>query len=133
MTCQIVEEEILDGALSAAAAAHLATCTGCRQFREAQLRLDGALATHFQPPELSPAFRSRLNQRVNAEKRKAWRDLIPDMLHWSGGIVTTALLAWMLPAEAGAVLAWGAGATMATWGLHAALRFVFEVLEDETR
>jgi hypothetical protein len=47
--------------------AHVAACPGCRQFSQAQGRLDAALAKSIRRPRLSSGFSSRILHQVDQE------------------------------------------------------------------
>jgi anti-sigma factor RsiW len=71
MLCQEIENSILDyleNQLSAArraeVEAHLAGCTGCREFARQLQRLDAALSARVRIPALSANFDRRLRERI---------------------------------------------------------------------
>ncbi|GEM_PF-1451137 len=75
MACTEYENRILEWQESALPAAerraveeHLAACAGCRQFAEELKHLDAALARTLQAPRLPAQFKSRLLQRVDADR-----------------------------------------------------------------
>jgi anti-sigma factor RsiW len=74
MNCHECEELILETLETGLTAhrqaelqAHVATCPSCRQFQQAQLRLDAALMKSLRPPSLSPDFSARILHRVDQE------------------------------------------------------------------
>ena len=74
MNCNECEELILETLETSLAEnqrpalrAHVAICPSCRQFQQAQLRLDAALAKSIRRPNLSPDFSARILHQVDQE------------------------------------------------------------------
>jgi anti-sigma factor RsiW len=97
MACAEYEELILDyfdGALSLeqhqSVEAHLAGCSGCREFWEAQQDLDAALAARFSPVALSAGFEQQVLERLDPEweSRRFWR--LSQVLDLAGYLALTA-------------------------------------------
>jgi hypothetical protein len=152
MDCRKVQEEILesfekasfdnasfdnasiDKAMSADIQAeidaHLAACPACAGFARRQKTLDARLAATLIPPELNPAFRTVLRQRIHRETMRLWPDWLPDLLHFATCGVTTLFCALLLPFGASAIFGAGAAATVMTYILLTALRVSFEDAED---
>ena len=136
MTCQTAQELILenldcriDEEQQIRLETHIAECEECRSFWEAQRVLDAALAAHCVPPQLSPAFRSKLAHRINGEKRRALQEWLPDLVHLGGGIVaTTACFVW-LPVAPTVVFTVGIALTFFSYVLQTMFRFWLEDLE----
>ena len=136
MTCQAAQELILecldcrlDSEQQTSLESHIAQCEMCRSFREAQLVLDGALAGHYAAPQLSAAFKSKLAQKINAEKKQVVQEWLPDLLHLGGGIVATAVCFLWLPVSSTVVLIVGITLTFGSYVLQTMFRFWLEDLE----
>jgi putative zinc finger protein len=136
MTCQSAQELILegldcriDGEQKIRLESHIAQCETCRSFWEAQRDLDAALTAHCVAPELSPAFRSKLAHKISGEKKGAFQEWLPDVLHLGGGIVaTTACFVW-LPVAPAVVFTVGIALTFFSYVLQTMFRFLLEDLE----
>jgi hypothetical protein len=136
MTCQAAQELILESLdcrigeeQQIRLESHIAQCQMCRSFWEAQAVLDTALAAHCLAPQLSPAFRSKLADRIRGEKRQALQECLPDLLHLGGGIVaTTACVLW-LPVSPAVVFTGGIAFTFVSYVLQTMFRFWLEDLE----
>jgi hypothetical protein len=136
MTCQGAQALILEGLDRRLDAeqqisldAHIARCDVCQSFQESQQALDEALATHCVAPQLSAGFRSELAHKIRAEKRRAFQEWVPDLLHLGGGILATgACMLWM-PFSAGVVLTIGIALTSVSYVLQTMFRFWLEDLE----
>jgi hypothetical protein len=101
----------------------------CRSFREAQQVLDAALAAHCVVPQLSPAFRSKLADKISGEKRQAIQQWLPDLLHLGGGIVATSVCFLWLPVSPAVVFTVGIALTFVSYVLQTMFRFWLEDLE----
>ena len=101
----------------------------CRSFREAQQVLDATLAAHCVPPQLSAVFRSELAGEIRAEKRRAFEEWVPDLLHLGGGILATAACMLWMPFSARVVLTIGIALTSVSYVLQTMFRFWLEDLE----
>jgi anti-sigma factor RsiW len=69
---------------------HVAVCDACHGFWETQRNLDNALATSLTPPQLSPAFRRRVLERIDVarERRRAILTGVMDFVAASAAVVT---------------------------------------------
>jgi predicted anti-sigma-YlaC factor YlaD len=133
MDCQRAQHEILEaldtarpGDVRAAVDAHVADCAACAAFAREQRVLDHHLATMLVPPRLTPRVRAAVRERVRAERRLFWSDLLPDLVHFAScGFVMAIGLVW-LPISAPVVLSVGALVTVLT---HAVLTAFHESLD----
>jgi anti-sigma factor RsiW len=129
MDCREAQEEILemfDGTPSAEIHAHLAGCPECAAFAARQSVIDSRLAAAFDPPELSPDFRSSLRRRMRTDAPRLWPEALPDIVHLASCLLATVLCAVLLPFGAGPVLAAGVLVTAATYVLILAARLWLE-------
>lgn len=126
MTCREIEERILESEVQpssdAAVVAHVDGCEVCRAFQQSQVSLDAMLAARYIAPAPSAGFDKVLAQRIEADRRRALWDYLPDLLHLGGGVAASAVCAWLLPAAAGRVLAIGVGITVAAYLLQMLVR-----------
>ena len=136
MTCQAAQELILesldcriDEEQQIHLESHIEQCEMCRSFREAQQVLDAALAAHCVVPQLSPAFRSKLADKIGGEKRQALQQWLPDLLHLGGGIVATTVCFLWLPVAPAVVFTVGIALTFVSYVLQTMFRFWLEDLE----
>ena len=136
MTCQAAQELILealdcgiDAERQISLESHIAECEMCRSFREAQRALDATLTAYCVEPKVSPAFKSRLAHKMRGEKRLAFQEWVPDLLHLGGGIVATAACLLWMPFSPGVVLTIGIGLTSVSYVLQTMFRFWLEDLE----
>ena len=129
MTCREIEELMLDD-LDAPVGAHLAGCARCREFLETQRAIDRSLAAQITAPALSAGFDRSLRRRLAAERRRALWDYLPDVLHLGGGLAGSLVCAWLLPEQAKAVLAMGAGFTVSGYLILVLMRTAIENIED---
>lgn len=135
MNCDHVQDYILQsfvedarsGTVRQAIAAHLLGCAACTAFAARQQRLDERLTATFPPPEMSPAFRLALRAQIRRERWRAWRDSVPDVVHFVSCGLATLWCAVVLPFEGVTVAA--AGATAAFMS-YAVLTTVRQALED---
>src|SRR4051812_45634290 len=129
MDCREAQEEILemfDGTAAAEVHAHLAGCAECAAFAARHSALDRELAAVFDPPELSPDFRTSLRGRIRSEAPRLWPEALPDIVHVASCLVATAFCAVLLPFGAGPVLGIGALVTAGTYVLILAARLWME-------
>ena len=136
MTCQAAQELILEGLDCRIDAeqrinleSHIAGCEMCRSFREAQQVLDATLAAHCVAPQLSATFRSELAHKIRAERRHAFQEWVPDLLHLGGGILATAACLLWMPFSPGVVFTIGIALTVVSYVLQTMFRFWLEDLE----
>jgi predicted anti-sigma-YlaC factor YlaD len=133
MNCAAVQEQILecfdgDQRRPTEIVTHMAECASCTQFYEAQLHLHDALANHLEPPTLSRDFQTSLFAKVKRERRRQIWNWVPDVVHFSGGLVTTITCALLLPQTAGMVVGVGLGFTLFSYVVSI---FVGSWLEDD--
>ena len=131
MTCGEIEDKILEslegsGEADAAIAPHLSACASCRALKQAQLTLDGALATRYVAPVPSANFDRELRRLIAADNRRAAWEYVPDLLHLGGGLAGSAMCAWLIPEAARAIIFAGAGFTLTAYFLQMLFRGWFE-------
>ena len=127
MDCTTANDAILDalatGApVSATVEAHLATCAECARFALRQRALDARLASALVAPELGASFRSTLRLRIHHERRRAWLDVVPDIVHFTSCGIAIAVCAALAPASMSAIVGIGLTAALSTYVALAALR-----------
>ena len=74
---------------------HLTTCNACRDYFDALVQLDAALAEQYSGIQTPSEFQSRLYARINATTPLAPPSFLPEMLDfigWSAVIATGVLL-----------------------------------------
>lgn len=126
MACPEFEDLILDyceGAASPADRAllesHVAACDGCRAFLAGQQELDVRLAESLVPPELSPAFASRLAACIAGQRRPPRLLWLPRILDGVGYISVAAAAGFLLQQlpHAGTWIGTAAFAASAAFGI----------------
>ena len=127
MDCTTANDAILDalatGArVSATVEAHLATCSKCTQFALRHRALDAQLASVLVAPALSASFRSTLRMRMRHERRHAWCDVAPDIVHFASCGAATAVCAVLAPANTAIIVAAGITVALAGYVALATLR-----------
>ena len=137
MDCQQAQELILDafeGPLSfqeqREVESHVGACVNCRSFAQSQKTLERRLEAAVRAPELSPAFRSGLRQRIRREPLTVWPDSMPDIVHVASCGVVTVACAALLPFPAVSVLAIGVVSTGVTYLFQSAVRGLLEELGE---
>jgi predicted anti-sigma-YlaC factor YlaD len=93
----LVEYAELVGDSRARVDAHLAECSGCREFLEALQTVDAALAAQFGDCETSAEFATAVRRRVGRETAMRRPSFIPEVLDfvgWGAIVALIALLAW---------------------------------------
>ena len=133
MECRTVQEMILEAldegtsnVSNSVLEVHLATCSVCAAFLAKQRAVDQQLSMCFVPPELDPAFRSRLRRRIAQEKTAPWWDALPDMIHFATLAAGTLLCASLLPIEPSATMGAGGVLAVLSYVALAALRSAFD-------
>jgi anti-sigma factor RsiW len=131
MDCTRAKDAIVDTltartADSADVAAHLVTCDECARFASRQRALDARLTSVLAPPALSGSFRSTLRQRMRRERRRAWLDAAPDIVHFVSCGAATAVAAALAPANMAMIVSLGAAAALAAYVALATLRSSLE-------
>ena len=133
MECGSVQAAILAAfdeeshAASGEVEAHLADCPACARFAAAQRAIDARLTARIVTPPMSADFRSSLRSRIGRERQSAWRDALPDIVHFASWGAATVVCVLVLPLSAGIVL--GGGATAALLA-YVALTVARTSLED---
>ena len=133
MECERIQEAILASFEEGMAAEgrdverHLAECPDCARFAAAQRALDGRLAASLVTPPMRPDLRRSLRARMANERTPAWRDALPDIVHFASWGTATLLSLLVVPLDAGVVL--GGGATAALLA-YVALTVARTSLED---
>jgi anti-sigma factor RsiW len=133
MECGHVQTAILasfDGesvAANAEVEAHLADCQACARFAAAQQAIDARLTAGIGTPPMSADFRPLLRSRLDRERLSAWRDALPDIVHFASWGAATIVCVIVLPLNPGVVL--GGGATAALLA-YVALTVTRTSLED---
>ena len=137
MTCLEAEElllEAMDGALAApvrrALDGHLATCAGCAAFGVEMRTVDAALITALAPPVVPPSIAVKVRTRVRRERRAAFHESLPDLIHLAGCSVATSIAAALLPIDAAATIAAGAAFTCVSYMCLAVVRWSLESIEQ---
>jgi anti-sigma factor RsiW len=134
LTCAQSEEQLLeslDDRLSEdvrrALDGHLATCARCAAFavqlRAVDARLAAALPAAMPPASLAEGVRARIRR----ERRAAFNESLPDLIHLAGCSVATLLSAALLPIDAAITVGAGIGVTCVTYVFMAVMRWSIEV------
>jgi hypothetical protein len=130
MTCNKIEDLILDGVTSAEIDVHLCECPGCAEFSRVQRDLDLRLRTAFPVPFLSENFSEDLTRRVRTEKARRLRDLLPEAISLVAGAVSTLICMWLRPELADSLLALGVFWTLVATVAPSVVDWVAEGLEE---
>jgi anti-sigma factor RsiW len=137
MTCLEAEAlllEAVDGALAApvrhALDGHLAACGRCAAFAAGLRAVDAALAAALPPPVVPPSIALNVRTRIRRERRAAFRESLPDLIHLAGCSVATGIAAALLPVDATATIAAGAAFTCVSYMCLAVVRWSFESIEQ---
>jgi anti-sigma factor RsiW len=136
MECERSQTEILTSLDEGTAAArdveaHLADCPACARFAAAQRSIHARLAATLVTPPRSGDLRRSLRARIARDQMPAWRDALPDIVHFASWGAATLLSILVLPLNASVVLAGGATAALLA---YVALTVARTSLEDhETR
>jgi len=104
MACAEFEERLLEYAElangeRARVDAHLAQCSGCREFLEALRRVDSQLSAQLADLELTGTFASAVQRRVQQERFAARPSPVPELLDfvgWGAIVALLGLFAWWL-------------------------------------
>jgi predicted anti-sigma-YlaC factor YlaD len=134
MNCAESEEQILecfDGEQRPPAepvATHIAECTSCAQFYAAQSDLHRVLTDRLSPPILSPEFQATVLAKVKRERSRQVWNMVPDLVHFGGGLITTIACALFIPQTAGTVVGIGVAFTLLSYVVSI---FVGSWLEDD--
>ena len=109
---------------------HLSTCAECSAFA-AQLRSVDAQLTAALPPVMPPtSLAGNVRARIQRERRSAFRENLPDLIHLTGCGVVTVVCAAMLPIEASVTLGGGVAATIVSYACLAVVRWSLESIEQ---
>ena len=137
MTCDEAEElllEALDDALAApvsrALDGHLATCARCAAFAVDMRTVDAALMAGLPQPVVPPSIAVNVRTRVRRERRAAFRENLPDLIHLAGCSVATLGATVLLPVDATATIAAGAAFTCVSYMCLAVVRWSLESIEQ---
>ncbi len=135
MNCEQAREILLDSLtlpiavdVDALAENHIAGCEACRQFAQFQRSLDVRLTAAVPSAALSSGFRRSLRAGMD-ERPAAWSEYLPDLAHLAGCALAIVLLLLVIPAYSKTILTAGAGFTVVTYFVQAALRSSLERLE----
>lgn len=137
MTCLEAEElllEAMDDALTAPVRrvldGHLATCARCTAFAVDVRTVDAALIAALPPPVVPPSLAVNVRTRVRRERRAAFRESLPDLIHLGGCSVATSIAAALLPIDATATIAAGVAFTCVSYMCLAVVRWSLESIEQ---
>ena len=137
MTCHEAEElllEALDDALAApvrrALDGHLATCARCAAFAVDMRTVDAALMAALPQPVVPPSIAVNVRTRVRRERRAAFRESLPDLIHLAGCSVATSIAAALLPIDATATIAAGVAFTCVSYMCLAVVRWSLEAADQ---
>jgi anti-sigma factor RsiW len=137
MTCLEAEElllEAIDDTLAAPARraldGHLATCARCAAFAVDMRTVDAALMAALPPPAVPPSIAVKVRTRVRRERRAAFRESLPDLIHLAGCSVATSIAAALLPVDAAATIGAGAAFTCVSYMCLAVVRWWLESIEQ---
>jgi len=95
----LLEYPELENGARARVDAHVAQCSGCREFLDALLVVDSQLTAEFAGQEVSASFAPAVHQRVQSAAPLARPSLVPELLDFAGWGAIAALaglLAWWL-------------------------------------
>jgi predicted anti-sigma-YlaC factor YlaD len=121
MECERIQTAILatfDGdspVVDPVVEAHLAECPACARFAAAQAAIDSRLAASVVTPPMSSDFRRLLRARIGQERVPAWREALPDIVHFASWGAATLLCVLVLPLNASVILGGGATAALLTY------------------
>ena len=137
MTCHEAEElllEALDDALAVpvrrALDGHLATCARCAAFAVDMRTVDAALMAALPQPVVPPSIAVNVRTRVRRERRAAFRESLPDLVHLAGCSVATSIAAALLPIDATVTIAAGVAFTCVSYMCLAVVRWSLESIEQ---
>src|SRR5687768_6875705 len=109
--------------------AHLAHCPACARFAAAQEAIDRRLAASVVTPPLSGDFRRSMLARMGRQRVPAWREALPDIVHFASWGAATLLCVLVLPLNASVVLGGGATAALLTYVALTLARASFEDID----
>lgn len=137
MTCLEAEElllEAMDNALGApvrrALDGHLATCARCAAFAVDMRTVDAALMAGLPQPVVPTSIAANVRTRVRRERRAAFRESLPDLVHLAGCSVATSIAAALLPIDATVTIAAGVAFTCVSYMCLAVVRWSLESIEQ---
>src|SRR5215213_3806183 len=90
---------------------HVASCAGCAAFAATMRAVDVQLSTALAPLPAPPSIAAAVSRQQRRERFDAFRDTLPDVIHFAGCGTATLLAAAFLPVEASLTLAVGAAVT----------------------
>lgn len=137
MTCDQAEEllfESFDDGLPdetrRALDGHLATCDGCSVLAARLHAVDAQLSAAL-PPLLAPAsIAEGVRREQRRERLSVLTDSLPDLIHFAGCSVATAVCAFLLPVEVSTTVAVGAAFTCCSYLVMAVVRSSLEAVEQ---
>lgn len=137
MTCLEAEElllEAIDGALAApvrrALDGHLSACARCAAFAVDMRTVDAALMAALPQPVVPTSIAVNVRTRVRRERRAAFRESLPDLVHLAGCSVATSIAAALLPIDATVTIAAGVAFTCVSYMCLAVVRWSLESIEQ---
>lgn len=137
MTCLEAEDLLLDSMDDPLAApvrraldGHLASCARCAAFAANMRTLDAALTAALPQPVVPPSIAMGVRTRVRRERRAAFRESLPDVIHLAGCSVATSIAATVLPIDAAATIAAGVAFTCVSYMCLAVMRWSLESIEQ---
>ena len=133
MICREAEEHLLESVDDAlpdearrAVDAHLVTCAKCTAFAASLRAVDAQLTAALLPAVPPPSIAANVRTRIRRERRSAFNENLPDLIHLTGCGVSTVLCAALLPVDAGVSLAAGVGFTCVSYVFMAVVRWSLE-------
>jgi predicted anti-sigma-YlaC factor YlaD len=129
MDCQAVRHAMLealddahDATRSSGIDAHVAECAECQAFSRRLQLVDARLSRAFEPPEPRPALRAGVLRQIGREKRAAWLESLPDVLHFAGCAAATGISVAVVPVAALTTLAVGTTVSLFAYVAMCSLR-----------
>jgi hypothetical protein len=119
-------EETLPAEIMREVQSHRVDCADCARFAAGQGNVDRRLGAHLIAPEMSPAFRAGLRQKIRSDAWQVWSTALPDAVHFVTCGVATVSCAWLLPFEISVTVSAGAAATATTYLLTSVVRELFD-------
>jgi len=133
MNCREAEELLLDSLdervpdhVRRVLEGHLSTCTSCSAFAASARAVDAQLTAALLPAVPPPSIATNLRTRIRRERRTAFNENLPDLIHLTGCGVSTILCAALLPVDPTVSLAAGVGFTCVSYVFMAVVRWSLE-------
>ena len=125
MDCRDMQEKILESfeavlspAVKDELGEHTLECAECARFVASQAQLDRRLHEGIVRPQLSSAFRARLQGRIARGVSEPWPDWLPDVAYLAGSGVAVGSCALLIPLPLSVVLGTGSLVAVLAYSLQ---------------